>query len=163
MSIPINMAPSRGWSALAGLAICIALTASPLASDPGSATTLPVSSVDSVGMTVSDMSEALRFYTGVLPFEKVSDSEHAGRETELLTGVFGTRTRVVRLRLGGSTPYALVLMTDSGARVTTSGSQIRRQLDRGRYVVAVQAEIGAPASAYTLSLVIRPPSAVRKM
>ena len=61
----------------------------------------------------------------------------------------------VRLRLGGSSPYALVLLTDSGSRISTSGSQIRRELDRGRYVVAVRAEIGAPASAYTLGLVIR--------
>ena len=51
---------------------------------------------------------------------------------------------------GGSSPYALVLMTDSGGRISTSGSQVRRQLDRGRYVVAVRAEIGAPASSYTL-------------
>jgi catechol 2,3-dioxygenase-like lactoylglutathione lyase family enzyme len=61
---------------------------------------LSVSAVDSVGMTVSDMERALRFYTGVLPFQKVSDVELSGRDYELLTGVFGARARVVRLRLG---------------------------------------------------------------
>jgi catechol 2,3-dioxygenase-like lactoylglutathione lyase family enzyme len=61
---------------------------------------LPVSSVDSVGFTVSDMERALAFYTVVLPFKKVSDIEIAGREYELLSGVFGARARVVRLQLG---------------------------------------------------------------
>jgi catechol 2,3-dioxygenase-like lactoylglutathione lyase family enzyme len=61
---------------------------------------LPVSSVDSVGMTVSDMERAVAFYTGVLTFEKLSDLEVSGREYELLSGVFGARMRVVRLRLG---------------------------------------------------------------
>ena len=57
--------------------------------------------VDSVGMTVGDMDRAVAFYTSVLTFEKVSDTEVDGREYELLTGVFGARARVVRLRLGG--------------------------------------------------------------
>src|SRR4029453_10473474 len=47
-----------------------------------------------------DMDRALAFYTGVLPFVKVSDREIAGRTYELLTGVFGARSRVVTLRLG---------------------------------------------------------------
>jgi catechol 2,3-dioxygenase-like lactoylglutathione lyase family enzyme len=51
-------------------------------------------------MTVSDMDRAVAFYTDVLAFEKVSDAEVAGREFELLEGVFGARMRVVRLRLG---------------------------------------------------------------
>jgi len=61
---------------------------------------IPVTAVDSIGMTVADMDRALEFYTKVLTFEKVSDAEVSGREFELLTGVFGARARVVRLRLG---------------------------------------------------------------
>jgi catechol 2,3-dioxygenase-like lactoylglutathione lyase family enzyme len=61
---------------------------------------LTVASVDAVGVTVSDMTRALEFYTSVLPFERVSDVEVAGRQFELLTGVFGARARIVRLRLG---------------------------------------------------------------
>jgi catechol 2,3-dioxygenase-like lactoylglutathione lyase family enzyme len=57
--------------------------------------------VDSVGMTVNNMDRAVEFYTSVLTFEKLSDVEVAGREYELVTGVFGARLRVVRLRLGG--------------------------------------------------------------
>src|SRR5262249_21321555 len=59
-----------------------------------------VKAVAAVGMTVADMDRSLEFYTGVLPFEKVSDVEVAGPEYERLEGVFGLRMRVVRLRLG---------------------------------------------------------------
>jgi catechol 2,3-dioxygenase-like lactoylglutathione lyase family enzyme len=59
-----------------------------------------VAAVDSVGMTVSDMDRAVRFYTSVLSFEKTSDVEVSGREHELLSGVFGARMRIVRLQLG---------------------------------------------------------------
>ena len=61
---------------------------------------LQVASIETIGMTVSDMNKALAFYTGVLPFEKVSERELSGRPYELLTGVFGARSRVVGLRLG---------------------------------------------------------------
>ena len=56
--------------------------------------------VDTIGLTVSDMDRALAFYTGVLPFMKVSDQELSGRPYELLSGVFGARSRLVKLRLG---------------------------------------------------------------
>jgi catechol 2,3-dioxygenase-like lactoylglutathione lyase family enzyme len=61
---------------------------------------LQVAAVDTIGMTVSDMDRALAFYAGVLRFVKVSDHEMSGRPYELLTGVFGARSRVVGLRLG---------------------------------------------------------------
>jgi catechol 2,3-dioxygenase-like lactoylglutathione lyase family enzyme len=61
---------------------------------------LPVVAVDAIGITVSNMDRALAFYTGVLPFLKTSDTEVSGRPFELLTGVFGARSRVVRLALG---------------------------------------------------------------
>jgi catechol 2,3-dioxygenase-like lactoylglutathione lyase family enzyme len=53
-----------------------------------------------VGLTVSDMDSSVAFYTRVLDFAKVSDDEVAGAPYEALTGVFGVRLRVVRLRLG---------------------------------------------------------------
>ena len=61
---------------------------------------LPVTAVDAVGFTVSDLDRALAFYTGVLPFTKVSAHEVSGRPYELLSGLFGARSRVARLRLG---------------------------------------------------------------
>src|SRR5262249_37186706 len=64
---------------------------------------LPVTAVDSIGMTVENMDRAIDFYVRVLTFEKVSDVEIAGREYELLQGIFGARARIVRLRLGDET------------------------------------------------------------
>lgn len=54
----------------------------------------------SVGMTVSDLDRAVEFYTRVLTFEKVDEYELAGADYERLQGVFGSRMRVARLRLG---------------------------------------------------------------
>lgn len=59
-----------------------------------------VTAVDSVGITVSDMDRAVDFYSRVLTFEKESDREVTGDGYERLFGLFGTRLRVVRMRLG---------------------------------------------------------------
>ena len=59
-----------------------------------------VKSVESVGMTVSDMDRSVQFYSEVLSFEKLSDVEVAGEQYEQLEGVFGLRMRVVRMKLG---------------------------------------------------------------
>ena len=56
--------------------------------------------VESVAMIVDDMDRSLAFFTGVLPFEKVSDVEVTGASHERLQGVFGLRLRIVRLKLG---------------------------------------------------------------
>lgn len=59
-----------------------------------------VSEVDAIGITVSDMRRSLDFYTQVLPFKLVADTEMAGDAYEHLTGVFGLRMRIVQLQLG---------------------------------------------------------------
>jgi catechol 2,3-dioxygenase-like lactoylglutathione lyase family enzyme len=59
-----------------------------------------VDGVDAIGFTVSDIDRAVDFYSKVLTFEKVSDTEVAGENYEHLQGVFGLRMRVVRMRLG---------------------------------------------------------------
>jgi catechol 2,3-dioxygenase-like lactoylglutathione lyase family enzyme len=64
---------------------------------------LPVGAVDTIGMTVSDMDRAVAFYTGTLSFSTVSEHEVSGRPYELLSGLFGARSRIVRLRLGSET------------------------------------------------------------
>ncbi len=58
------------------------------------------SSVEAVGMTVSDMDRSIDFYSRVLHFTKVSDTEVAGDKIEHLKGVFGVRARIVRMTLG---------------------------------------------------------------
>lgn len=64
---------------------------------------IPVSRIESVGFTVSDMDRAIDFYTRVLLFEKVSDKEVWGDSFEHLSGVFGARVRIVHLQLGNET------------------------------------------------------------
>src|SRR5215469_3355984 len=58
------------------------------------------SAVDSVDITVSDMDRAVDFYSHVLGFTKVRDTEVTGEAFENLEGVFGVRMRVVRMQLG---------------------------------------------------------------
>ena len=89
--------PAVGFGAALLLAVAIRM---PLAAATHGTAALPVAAVDAIGLNVSDMDRALAFYTGVLPFVKVSDREVSGRPYELLTGVFGARSRVVGLRLG---------------------------------------------------------------
>jgi catechol 2,3-dioxygenase-like lactoylglutathione lyase family enzyme len=62
-----------------------------------------VKSVEVVGMTVADMDRSIDFFNKVLTFEKISDVEVHGAEYERLQGVFGLRTRVVHMKLGGET------------------------------------------------------------
>jgi catechol 2,3-dioxygenase-like lactoylglutathione lyase family enzyme len=59
-----------------------------------------VTAVDSVGLTVSDLDRSVEFYSKVLSFEKVSDTEVDGSDYEHLEGVFGLRMRTARMRLG---------------------------------------------------------------
>lgn len=61
---------------------------------------VPVSRIEAVGFTVTDMDRSVDYYTRVLHFQKVSDLERSGAAIEHLKGLFGVRVRVVRLRLG---------------------------------------------------------------
>ena len=84
----------RAWLAAAlALGIAVALGADTRAR-------LPIARVDTVGFTVSNLDRAVDFYTRVLTFAKISEVEVAGRPFELLSGVFGARARVARLKLG---------------------------------------------------------------
>jgi catechol 2,3-dioxygenase-like lactoylglutathione lyase family enzyme len=56
--------------------------------------------VDSIGLTVSDLDRSVDFYSKVLTFEKVSETEVDGTDYEHLEGVFGLRMRTARMRLG---------------------------------------------------------------
>lgn len=105
-SLPDPGASAQGLSALS--------TASAVA---GTAKRAVVARVESVGMTVSDMDEAVEFYTRVLTFEKVSDVEVWGEEYEQLQGVFGVRMRVVRLRLGEETLELTEYLAPKGRQI----------------------------------------------
>jgi catechol 2,3-dioxygenase-like lactoylglutathione lyase family enzyme len=90
----------RGWGVvLSWYALASSLWVATVLAWPAAGQEL-VRAVEAVGMTVSDMERAVGFYTRVLGFEKVSDTEVWGEEYERLVGVFGLRMRVVRVRLG---------------------------------------------------------------
>jgi len=59
-----------------------------------------VKGVDSIGLTVSDLDRSVEFYSTVLNFQKVSETEVDGENYEHLTGVFGLPMRSARMRLG---------------------------------------------------------------
>jgi catechol 2,3-dioxygenase-like lactoylglutathione lyase family enzyme len=59
-----------------------------------------VTAVDSIGLTVSDLDRSVDFYSSVLQFQKVSETEVDGESYEHLNGVFGMRARIARMRLG---------------------------------------------------------------
>lgn len=114
-----------GWIAIA-LGTILAFAISNASAQLPAATRVPfgqseseVSHIESVGFTVSDMDKAIDFYTRVLPFEKVSDVEIAGTEFEHLSGVFGARVRIVRLRLGGEILELTEYLTPGGRPIPT--------------------------------------------
>ena len=77
--------------------------------------------VDSIGITVSDLDRSVEFYTRVLSFEKVSESEADGDAYEHLKGVFGRQA---------SEPHGCGWATSSSSSLST----LRRQADRGRRI-----------------------------
>lgn len=97
--IDLNKALRGGLLLLMPLIFAFLATAHAAGNLPAGETASGVA-VDSIAVTVSDMTRALDFYTRVLPFKTVADREVAGDAYEHLFGVFGLRIRAVRLELG---------------------------------------------------------------
>ncbi|MFN0084718.1 MAG: VOC family protein [Blastocatellia bacterium] len=100
-----NIPSQTGWAVLF-LAVLLALLA--LSGSQGRATPARqaapqplVRAVDAVGFTVSDLDRSVEFFSKVLSFEKIDETEAFGDEYERLQGVFGLRIRVARMKLGG--------------------------------------------------------------
>ena len=72
-----------------------------------------------VAMTVSDMDKSVTFYTSVLTFEKVSDTERTGPEIDQLYGVSRVHIRVVDLKLGDETLELMQFLGAAGTPVPT--------------------------------------------
>lgn len=103
----------------AALVLALALAAGPASAQSrpgqaGAATPAVAETVASVTITVGDMDRAVAFYADVLTFEKLSDVEVWGEPYERLTGLFGVRMRVVRMRLGDEVVELLEIMTPRG-------------------------------------------------
>src|SRR5512132_1557259 len=67
---------------------------------PRDGAALAVQRVAMIGFTVSDMDRSVSFYSDVLSFEKVADFQVTGPLYDHLQGVFGSRVRIVHMRLG---------------------------------------------------------------
>jgi catechol 2,3-dioxygenase-like lactoylglutathione lyase family enzyme len=72
----------------------------PDAAEPAAAAPRSVRRVARIALTVDDLDRSVDFFTRVLEFEEVEQSELAGIEHERARGVFGLRLRTARLRLG---------------------------------------------------------------
>jgi catechol 2,3-dioxygenase-like lactoylglutathione lyase family enzyme len=77
------------WIGVAAACIAVAIAEAP-----------PITGVEAIGVTVSDLDRSVEFYTQVLHFQKEWETELSGADVEHLKGVFGVRLRVARLRLG---------------------------------------------------------------
>jgi catechol 2,3-dioxygenase-like lactoylglutathione lyase family enzyme len=62
-----------------------------------------VLAVGPLGLTVSDLDRSVKFFTQVLDFRKVSETEFQGQAYDRLTGISGTRGRIARLQIGEET------------------------------------------------------------
>ena len=87
-----------------------------LANQPGSASGHALQ-VGPVAMTVSDMDRSVTFYTSVLTFEKVSDTERSGPQFDQLYGVSRAHIRVVDLKLGDESIELMQFLGATGAPV----------------------------------------------
>jgi len=73
--------------------------------------------VGPVVMTVSDMDRSVTFYTSVLTFEKVGDTERGGLEFDQLYGISRAHIRVVDLKLGEESIELMQFLGAAGAPV----------------------------------------------
>ncbi len=85
----------------------------------GSASSAQVIAVGPIQMTVADMDRSVDFYSHVLTFEKISDTEMAGEDVEHLFGVFGARVRVVRMKLGDESIELIQFLAPRGRAIPT--------------------------------------------
>lgn len=82
------------------LAVLVAWSGPVGAQAGGMSSRVAVQAVTTIGFTVSDVDREVAFFTRVLGFTVVSDTELVGESYERLEDVFGVRMRVARLALG---------------------------------------------------------------
>jgi catechol 2,3-dioxygenase-like lactoylglutathione lyase family enzyme len=73
-----------------------------------------IRAVGPIAITVGDMDRSVDFYNRILTFEKISDTEVAGDDVEHLFGVFGSRVRIVTLKLGSESIELLQFLAPKG-------------------------------------------------
>ena len=76
-----------------------------------------VRAVGPILITVRDMERSVDFYSRVLTFRQISDSELAGDDIEHFFGVFGARVRLVRMQLGDESIELVQFLAPEGRPV----------------------------------------------
>src|SRR5260370_24546506 len=76
-----------------------------------------IRAVGPIAITVDDMDRSVDFYSRVLTFERISDTEVAGDDVEHLFGVFGSRVRIVTMKLGSESIELLQFLAPKGRPV----------------------------------------------
>jgi catechol 2,3-dioxygenase-like lactoylglutathione lyase family enzyme len=97
-----------------GCSLSSSAQAAPQSSSPAG---VKIRSIGTILITVSDMDRSLDFYSHVLTFEKVSDTELAGDDIEHLFGVFGARVRLVRMQLGDESVELVQFLAPRGRSI----------------------------------------------
>ena len=73
-----------------------------------------MSNIQYVAMTVANLEQSVKFYSEVLSFQKIKDTEVAGEDWEKLQGVFGLRMRIVQMQLGQEVIALMEYLTPQG-------------------------------------------------
>jgi catechol 2,3-dioxygenase-like lactoylglutathione lyase family enzyme len=81
---------------------------------PAAGEKIHIRAVGPIAITVEDMDRSVGFYTRVLTFEKISDAEVAGDQVEHLFAVFGSRVRIVTMKLGSESIELLQFLAPRG-------------------------------------------------
>src|SRR6266404_4870599 len=89
-----------GWAIAVALSSLIAGGTRSCVSSAHAAPAPLVRAVGCVALTVSDADRSLNLYSSVLGFTKVAEVEQSGESVDQLAGVFGARTRTLRVQLG---------------------------------------------------------------
>ncbi|MGF1591331.1 MAG: VOC family protein [Pleurocapsa sp.] len=73
-----------------------------------------MSNIQYVAMTVANLEQSVKFYSEVLSFQKIKETEVAGEDWEKLQGVFGLRMRIVQMQLGEEVISLMEYLTPQG-------------------------------------------------
>lgn len=124
---------SRGLALTATVALLFAALRAGADGTPAAASAPLVSAVGPIEITVSDLDRSVKWFTEVLTFRKVSESETMGEGYEHLEGVFGAHVRRATLALGDES----IVLTEYLAPRGKGRPETQRSNDRWFQHVAI--------------------------